>query len=94
MKGTLATFILLQVMDLSTTLTAFALGGRENNPLVAHIMAVGPIGGLLISKLAVIGIAVAAATLRRHRGLRVANVAYSGVVAWNLTVIARLAMLA
>jgi hypothetical protein len=94
MKSPLATFILLQVMDLSTTLTAFALGGQENNPFVAHIMAVGPVRGLLISKLAVTGIAVAAAALRRHRGLRMANFAYSGIVAWNVTVIARLAMLA
>jgi hypothetical protein len=94
MKNPLVIFILLQVMDLGTTLAAFALGGQENNPVVAHVMAVGPVGGLLISKLAVIGIAILGAALHKQRGLRVANFAYTGVIAWNATVIARLAMLA
>jgi hypothetical protein len=90
----LAIFILLQIMDTATTLIAFALGGQENNPIVAHLMAVGPIGGLFISKVAVTAIAVAGAAMHKHRGLRWANVAFTGIVAWNVSVIARLAMAA
>jgi hypothetical protein len=92
MKTTLAIFVLLQVLDLITTLIALGLGGQENNPIVAHIMAVGPIGGLVISKVTVLAIAFAGAALHKHWGLRMANIAFAGVVAWNVTVIARLAM--
>jgi len=92
MKNPLAIFMLLQILDLMTTLIAISLGGQEKNPIVAHIMAVGPVGGLLISKGAVTGIALAGAALHKYRGIRVANVAFTGIVAWNFTVIARLAM--
>jgi hypothetical protein len=92
MKSPLAIFILLQIMDLATTLIVLALGGQENNPIVAHVMALGPIGGLLISKLAVTGIAIAGVGLQKHRAIRVANLAFTGIVAWNVTVIAKLAM--
>jgi hypothetical protein len=85
-------FILLQIMDLATTLVALALGGQENNPIVAHVMALGPVGGLFLSKLAVTGIAAAGAAMQKNRALRVANVAFSGIVVWNVTVIARLSM--
>jgi hypothetical protein len=91
-KSPLAIFVWLQVLDLTTTLIVLAMGGHENNPIVAHIMAVGPIEGILLAKLAVIGIAAAGAAMRKNRGLRVANLAFSGVVAWNISVIARLAM--
>lgn len=94
MKSPLMIFIFLQILDLATTLAALALGGRENNPIVAHIMTVGPVAGLLISKLAVTGIAVAGAAMRKHRGLRLANAVFTGVIAWNVTVVARLAMAA
>jgi hypothetical protein len=57
-------------------------------------MTVGPVAGLIISKLTVTVIAVAVVALRRNRGLRLANLAFTGVVAWNFTIIARLAMLA
>jgi hypothetical protein len=94
MKSPLMIFIFLQILDLATTLAALALGGRENNPIVAHIMTVGPVAGLLISKLAVTGLAVAGAALRKYRGLRLANAVFTGVIAWNVTVVARLAMAA
>ena len=92
MKNPLAIFVLLQVLDLATTLVALALGGRENNPIVAHVMALGPIGGLFLSKLTVTGIAVAGAAMQKNRALWVANGAFCGIVVWNVTVIARLAM--
>jgi len=87
-------FIFLQVLDTATTLAALALGGHENNPIIAHIMTVGPVAGLLISKLVVTGIAAAGAAMRKYRGITWANIAFTGVVAWNVTVVARLAMVA
>jgi hypothetical protein len=94
MKTPLAIFILLQFLDIATTLVVLALGGRENNPIIQHLMTVGPMAGLVISKLIVIAIAVAGIALGKSRGLRLANVAFAGIVAWNVTVIARLALLA
>jgi len=94
MKTPLAIFILLQILDMATTLVVLAMGGRETNPIVQHFMTVGPVAGLIISKLTVTVIAVAVVALRRNRGLRLANLAFTGVVAWNFTIIARLAMLA
>jgi hypothetical protein len=94
MKTPLAIFILLQILDIATTLVVLAMGGRETNPIVQHFMTVGPVAGLVISKLTVTAIAAAIVALRRNRGLRLANVAFTGVVAWNFTIIARMAMLA
>jgi hypothetical protein len=94
MRNPFGFFILLQVLDLATTLIALSMGGCENNPIVAHIMKLGPVGGLLVSKIVVIGLATAGAFLNKERGLRRANVAFCGIVAWNLSVIARLALVA
>lgn len=94
MTTPLGIFILLQLLDMATTLAVLAMGGRETNPIIQHFMTVGPVAGLIISKLAVTGIAVVGVALKRHRGLRLANVAFTGVIAWNFTIIARLAMLA
>lgn len=93
-KSPLAIFILLQILDLATTLIVLALGGHENNPIIARVMAVNPVAGLFVSKLVVTGIAIAGAAMQKHRGLRVANIAFTGIVAWNVTVIARLVMVA
>lgn len=85
-------FILLQVLDVATTLIALAMGGCENNPIVAHVMVLGPLSGLVVSKILAIGIAVAGTFLNKERGIRRANIAFCGIVAWNVSVIARLAL--
>lgn len=92
LKSPLALFILLQLMDFATTLTVLGMGGEEKNPIVSHFMTVGPIGGLFLSKLLITGIAVGGSLLGKHRGLRVANIVFVGIVAWNVSIIARLAM--
>lgn len=94
MKSPLAVFALLQVMDLATTLVALAMGGGEQNPLVSHFMALGPVRGLILAKLLVLAVAATGALLHKDRGLRWANVGFSAVIAWNIAVIARLAFLA
>ena len=85
-------FIVLQIMDFATTLAALAMGGSEQNPLIAHMLKIGTVEGLLISKLIVIGLAAIGARLQKQNGLRLANLAFSGIVAWNLTIIGRLAL--
>ncbi len=49
--NTRSSFILLQVLDLLTTLTAFRVGGFEVNPLVASLTVhFGRVGGVVLSK--------------------------------------------
>jgi uncharacterized protein DUF5658 len=88
----LSVFILLQMLDLLTTRMALGMGAGEQNPLVSQIMSVAPAYGLFISKLVVVGIAVLGVWMEKSKGIRVANLAFAGVVAWNLTIIFRLSV--
>src|SRR5215471_15385793 len=92
MKNPLILFVILQVLDFATTVVALGLGGGERNPIVLQIMTLGPVVGLVISKLAVIAIAGCGALLKKYSGLRCANLAFCAIVAWNVSVIFRLAV--
>ena len=82
------TFVILQLLDLLTTLAAFHAGAVEINPVVAKLTAYfGPIGGVLCSKLLAVLLA-----LRLRRLLWVANVFYTGIVIWNLIVLFALSL--
>jgi len=77
------TFVILQVLDLTTTLIAFHFGAIEANPLVAHFTATfGWLRGLIISKLFAIGIAMGVKRL-----LWIVNVFYAGIIVWNLLIL-------
>jgi hypothetical protein len=86
----LALFVILQVLDVLSTLHAFSLGGGESNPLVSRMLTIGPVTGLVVAKLIVTGLASTLVRMGGGRGLRVINLAYSGVVLWNVSVILRL----
>jgi hypothetical protein len=85
-------FILLQVFDIATTLATIALGGGELNPIVAQMMSVGPVFGLMLSKMIVISLATGGAFLGKYRGIRCANFAFAAILVWNCSIVARLAM--
>lgn len=77
------TFAIFQLLDLVTTLVAFRLGAVELNPLVAHLAATfGSIGGVLVSKLITVTLAMGVKRL-----LWIANLLYAGIVVWNLVVL-------
>jgi len=77
------TFVLLQVLDLLTTLVAFHLGAFEVNPLVAHFtVQFGRFRGVLFSKLIAVLIAIGI-----RRLVWVVNLFYAFVVGWNIAVI-------
>ena len=77
------TFVVLQVLDLLTTLAAFRVGAFEVNPLVAHLTTLfGPVGGLVCSKL----IALLLAWWVRNR-LWMVNLFYAGIICWNVYVL-------
>ncbi len=90
MNKPLSLFILLQIIDLITTRVALGLGAGEQNPLVSQIMALAPVYGLFLSKLFIVGVAVLGVWMQKSNGIRVANLAFAGVVAWNFTIIFRL----
>jgi hypothetical protein len=80
------TFVVLQVLDLLTTLAAFRVGAFEVNPLVAHLTTLfGPLGGLVCSKL----IALLLAWWVRKR-LWMVNLFYTGIICWNVYVLVAL----
>ena len=85
-------FVMLQLLDIATTLVAIAMGGGEKNPIVGYFMSAGPITGLLISKTVVIAIACSGAFLQKYNGIKCANAVFSVVVVWNVTVICRLGL--
>jgi hypothetical protein len=78
-----STFIVLQLLDLGTTLIAFHFGAFEVNPLVGHLTKMfGPAGGVLVSKVFAVLIA-----FRVRKLMWVANLFYMGVVFWNTFVL-------
>jgi hypothetical protein len=90
--GVQLTFILLQVADIATTLAALEHGGNEQNPLVARFMGFGTVTGLMVSKLVVLAVAAAIIRFRGFRVIRMANVVFGAIVAWNISVIVWLAL--
>ena len=90
MNKILSVYTLLQLADLATTTVTLRLGGVEVNPLVHLFMSVGPLVGLLLAKLVAMLAAMGCVFLKKPRPLRCANLVFAGIVAWNLTIIARL----
>ncbi len=77
------TFVVLQLLDLLTTLAAFHVGAYEVNPLVAQLaLRFGRLRGVLISKLIAVAIAMGV-----RRLVWVVNLFYAGVVGWNIIVL-------
>jgi hypothetical protein len=83
-----STFIVLQVLDLLTTLAAFQVGAFEVNPLVGSLTSLlGPVWGVVSSKLIAVVIA-----FRVRRLVWVVNLFYTGVIFWNLIVLISLSL--
>src|ERR1700720_1675665 len=76
-------FIVVQALDLVTTLIAFHFGAFEVNPLVGRLTTTfGRPGGVLFSKV------IAVLIIFRVRKLKwFANLFYLGVVCWNTVVL-------
>ena len=76
-------FVLLQLLDFTTTMLVFARGGFEMNPVVQRVLMplFGPVGAVLASK-ALISVCVWRFN-RRLWLLYAGNAIYCLVVAWN-----------
>ena len=74
-----SSFIVLQALDLITTLVAFHFGAFEVNPLAGRLTALfGSTGGVFFSK--VIAVLI---VFRVRKLMWFANLFYLGVVCWN-----------
>jgi hypothetical protein len=80
----LAVFVLLQLVDILTTLLGLRMGAREGSVFIGRLMQVGPMAGLLISKM--LAVCLVGMALRWHRPRVVVMLNYWSaiVVAWNL----------
>ena len=88
-KPALILFIVLQCLDLLTTLLVFERGGLELNPVVRSLMPfMGRAMAVFVCKATLV--AVICAFSRRKRVLLFANILYTGVVIWNLVILTAL----
>jgi hypothetical protein len=81
-------FIVLQVLDVLTTLLGLRLGAGESNFFIGRLMQLGPLPGLLISKLICLSMVVTIVIFGRGRVMRLLNPWCAAVVTWNLFAIA------
>lgn len=89
-SNVLPVFVLLQCLDALTTLIFLNKGVAEGNPLVGWALphAHAPWIGLLTAKLVATALGVYCYRNGRFTTLRLANVGYTAIVAWNLLAIA------
>ena len=86
MNQLLVQYSYLQVLDFLTTVAFLLNGVREGNPLVRFAMqlAPNPMVGLLIVKLAAVGLGLYCWRMGRNQILGRINLLFAIVVAWNL----------
>lgn len=85
----LTDFVYLQLLDILTTLAFLMQGVAEGNPLVRWMLSVGenPILSLILVKGLAVALAIFCVVRSRHRVLRLANIFFAVLVAYNLVCI-------
>lgn len=84
--GVLAQFVYLQVLDVLTTMAFLLNGVAESNPVVRWAMrsAPDPFSGLVLLKIAALGLGGYCMLSARTKLLRKVNLFFAGLVAYNL----------
>ena len=85
-------FIALQALDIITTLIGLHVGASEGSIYISRLMHLGPVTGLLFSKVLSVSLACAAFVFNRQRLIVFLNYWFSAVVTWNLFAILYLAL--
>ena len=85
-------FFCLQLLDIWSTLVGLRLGAGEGNIFIARLVEVNPVTGLLLSKGLGLALAIIAFCYGRERLVRFVNFWFTGVICWNLAIIARVTM--
>jgi len=89
----LAVFVLLQLVDIVTTLLGLRIGAHEGSFFIGRLMKMDPMAALLISKLFAVCLVGMALRWRRPRVVVLLNYWSAIVVAWNLFAIYSTALL-
>ena len=80
----LSTFVVLQVLDVLTTLIGLQMGAREASLFIGRLMQVGPVAALLIAKIFAVLLVATAMKFKRPRVVVFLNYWFALVVSWNL----------
>ena len=83
----LTVFVALQTLDILTTLIGLRLGAQEASLFIGRLMHIGPVAGLLISKIFGVALVSTALKFRRPRVIVFLNYWFAAVVSWNLITI-------
>jgi len=86
-QPSLSIFVFLQILDVLTTLIGLRLGASEASMFIARVMHLGPLPGLMISKILAVVLVLIAMRHRQPRVVVLANFWFAGVVTWNLAMI-------
>src|SRR5690348_8046667 len=86
-QPSLTVFVILQVLDILTTLIGIAMGAREASIFVGQLMNAGPVGGLLLSKIFAVFLVASALRFKRPRLVVFLNYWFAEVITWNLAMI-------
>lgn len=83
----LTVFVVLQVLDILTTLIGLRMGASESSIFIERLMHAGPVAALLIAKLFAVALVLIALKVRRPRIVVFLNYWFAAVVSWNLVMI-------
>jgi hypothetical protein len=83
-QPSLTAFVSLQTLDILTTLIGLRVGASEGSIFISHLMRIGPVAALLISKLFAVFLVLVALRFKRPRVVVFLNYWFVVVVAWNL----------
>jgi hypothetical protein len=86
-RPSLIVFVALQSLDVLTTLIGLRIGASEGSMFIGNLMRVGPIAGLLISKIFAVILVLVALKFRKPRVVVFLNYWSAAVVSWNLLMI-------
>jgi hypothetical protein len=83
----LTVFVILQVLDIFTTLLGLRMGANESSMFIGRLMHAGPVAALLIAKLFAVVLVTIALKMRRPRTVVFLNYWFAAIVSWNLAMI-------
>ena len=83
----LTVFVVLQVLDILTTLLGLQMGAQETSVFLGRLMRAGPVAALLIAKIIAVLLVAIAVKFKRPRMVVFLNYWFAVVVSWNLAIL-------
>jgi hypothetical protein len=83
----LTVFVVLQLLDMLTTLLGLRMGAQEGSLFLGRLMRAGPVAALLIAKIIAVLLVAMAMKFKRPRMVVFLNYWFAAVVSWNLLIL-------